>query len=250
MSQNKEIQKKSEFSEIAKNVFKIIAIFIIGVVGGIFADQILWPYFIERPLFYKYRLEQSPIYINETKEITIQENIALRDAIEKVKNISIGMRSKTKAGKILEGSGVIVTSDGLIVTLNSLTPEGSSVEIFLNGKKAVPKVLQRKNNLALLKIEESNLPTVAFADFDKIRIGERVFLLGIIFNKDQTSNIVNEGIIRFFDEKNLQTNIFEKNIEGSPLFNIEGQLVGLNTLDKEGKVVAISIKTISEFLGF
>jgi len=230
-----------------KNVLKIIAIFIIGVVGGIFADQILCPYFIERPLFYKYRLEQAPIYQNVTKEITIQENTALRDAIEKVKNMAVGVRSKTKAGKILEGSGVIVTSDGWILTLSSLVPEGSSVEIFLDGKKFVSKVLQRKNNLVLLEIEENNLPTVAFADFNKIRIGERVFLLGIIFNKDQTNNIVNEGIIRIFDEKNIQTNISEKNIEGSPLFNIEGQLVGLNTLDKDGKVTAISVKAIREF---
>ncbi len=247
MSQNKEGQKKFEYKAVLKNVFIIIAVFVIGVVGGIFADQILWPYFIERPLFYKYRLEQSPIIQNITKEITIQENIALQDAVEKVKNISVGVRSKTKANKILEGSGIIVTYDGYIITLNSLVPEGSSIEIFYNGKKTVPKVLQRKNNLALLKLEENNLPTVAFADFDKIRLGQRVFLLGVILNKDHTTNIVNEGIIKFFDDKNIQTNITEKKIEGSPLFNIEGQLVGLNTLDKDGKVTAISIQIIREF---
>jgi len=234
-----------------KNILKIIAIFIIGIVGGIFADQILWPYFIERPLFYKYRLEQAPTYINETKEITIQENTALQDAIGGVKNKVVGIRSKTKAGKIIEGSGLIVTNDGLVLTLEGLSPQGATeITIFLDGKKLTPKVLQRKNGLVLLKIDENNLSPAAFADFDKIKLGERVFLLGIILNKDQTSNIVNEGIIRIFDEKNIQTNISEKNIEGSSLFNIEGQLVGLNTIDKEGRVVAISIKTIREFLGF
>jgi len=52
--------------------------------------------------------------------------------------------------------------------------------------------------------------------------------------------------------KNLiQTNIIEdKNLQGSSLFNIEGQLVGLNTIDKEGKITAISIKEIREFIGF
>ena len=234
-----------------KNILKIIAIFIISIVGGIFADQILCPYFIERPLFYKYRLEQAPTYINETKEITIQENTALQDAIGGVKNKVVGIRSKTKAGKTIEGSGLIVTNDGLVLTLESLSPQGATeITIFLDGKKLTPKVLQRKNGLVLLKVDENNLSPAAFADFEKIKLGERVFLLGIILNKDQAGNIANEGIIRTFDEKNIQTNISEKSIEGSPLFDIQGQLIGLNTLDKDGKVVAISIKIIREFLGF
>ncbi len=236
---------------MVKNILKIIAVFVIGTVGGIFADQILWPYFVERPLFYQYRLEQSPIYVTEKKEIIIQENIALTNAIEKVEKLVVGIRSKTKIGKILEGSGLIVTSDGLIVTLADLVPSGWEIELFLNGKKITPKVLQRKNDLALLKIKETNLPTAGFADFEKIKLGERVFLLGIIFEDNIQKKAVNEGIIKTFDEDSILTNIFEKKIlEGSPLFNIEGQVVGLNTIDKEGKISAISIKEIREFLGF
>jgi len=233
-----------------KNILKIIAIFLIGIVGGIFADQILWPYFIERPLFYKYRLEQAPTYINEQKQVTIEENVALQDAIGEVKNSLVGVRAQTKAGKIIEGSGIIVTADGLILTLDTILPQGSVATIFLDSKKLTPKVLQRKNGLVLLKVDENNLKPVAFTDFDKIKLGERVFLSGIIFNKDQTNNIVNEGIVEIFDEKNIQTNISDKNVEGSPLFNIQGQLVGLNTINKDGKIVAISIKTIRDFLGF
>jgi len=252
MSQNKESQKKSESSLIIKNVFKIIAIFIIGVVGGIFADQILWPYFIERPLFYKYRLEQSPVYINETKEITIQENTALEDAIKKVDKVVVGIRAKTTAGKITEGSGIVVTSDGLVLTLNSLVPQGAEISLFLDSKKYTPKILQRKNSLALLKIEENNLATTAFADFEKISLGERVFLLGITFGKnDLTQKITNEGIIKTFDENSIRSNIVEDlTLQASPLFDIEGHLVGLSTIDKTGKVSAISIKTIRELLGF
>jgi len=238
---------------VLKNIFKIVAIFAIGMIGGIFADQIFWPYFVERPLFYKYRLEQSPTYItqNITKEIKIQENIALKEAIEKVEKSIVSIRSNTKAGKILEGSGLIVTSDGLILTLTDLVPVGSEINLFFDGKKSIPKVLQRKENLALLKIEEKNLPTIGFADFEKIKLGERVFLVGMIFEKEIQRRTVNEGIIKTFDENSLQTNIFEKNnLQGSPLFNIEGQIVGLNTIDKEGKVSAVSIKKIREFLGF
>jgi S1-C subfamily serine protease len=235
-----------------KKILKILAIFVIGIIGGIFADQILWPYFIERPLFYKYRLEQAPIYQNVTKEITIQESTALTESIKKVDKVVAGVKSKTTAGKIIEGSGIVVTSDGLVLTLNSLVPQGAQISLFINAKKYTPKVLQRKNNLALLKIEENNLATTAFEDFDKISLGERVFLLGITFGtNDAIKKVANEGIIKTFDETSVQTNIVEDlTLQGSPLFNIEGNLVGLNTIDKSGKVSAISIKTIREFLGF
>lgn len=235
-----------------KNILKIIAIFIIGMIGGIFADQILWPYFIERPLFYKYRLEQAPVYQNITQEITIQENIALTEAIKKVDKVVVGVKSITAIGKIIEGSGIVVTSDGLVLTLNSLVPQGAEISLFLDSKKYTPKVLQRKSSLALLKIEENNLATTAFADFDKITLGERVFLLGVIFGKnDAVSKSVNEGIIKTFDETTIQTNIIEDlTLQGSSLFDIEGNLVGLNTIDKTGKVSSISIKTIRDFLGF
>lgn len=106
-----------------KKVFKIVAVFIIGMVGGIFADQIFWPYFVERPLFYQYRLEKAPIYVAERKEVFIQENIALTDSIEKVEKSVVGITAKSKTGKILEGSALILTSDGLILTLADLAPK-------------------------------------------------------------------------------------------------------------------------------
>ncbi|MBZ9572288.1 trypsin-like peptidase domain-containing protein [Patescibacteria group bacterium] len=238
---------------MVKNILKILAIFIIGTVGGIFADQILWPYFIERPLFYQYRLEQSPVYVTERKEIIIQENVALINAIEKVEKVVAGVKTKTKAGEILEGSGLIVTSDGLLVTLANLVPSSSTFSFFVDGEIVHFQVLKRdlKENLALVKIEKTNLPTVGFADLEKIKLGERIFLLGVIFEQGIPKKIVNEGIIKTFDENSVRTNISEKKIlEGSPLFNIEGQVVGLNQIDREGKVSAISIKKIREFLGF
>ena len=235
-----------------KNIFKIIAVFILGVAGGIFADQILWPYFIERPLFYQYRLEQSPVYVTERKEVTIQENVALRNAIERVEKVVIGVRTETPKGKILEGSGSIVTSDGLIVTLAELVPQGSTSSFFVDNEKVHFQILKRdlKENLALVKIEKTNLPTLGFADLEKIKLGERVFLVGVIFDKSGLSKIVNEGIVKSFSQDFIKTNIFENYLlAGSPLFNIEGQVLGLNIIDLEGKVIAIPISKIKSFIG-
>jgi len=237
-----------------KNILKIIAIFIFGMAGGIFADQIFWPYFVEKPLFYQYRLEQAPVYVTETKEITIQENTAIRNAVERVEKTVVGVKTKLKNGKILEGSGVIVSSDGLAVTLADLAPTGSETSFLWEGKSVSFQILKKdvKEDLVLVKIAETNLPTAGFADLDRIRIGERVFLVGIVFEKGVTpKKIVNEGIVKSLSENSIQTNIFEKNtLAGSPLFNIEGSVLGLNTIDQEGKIVTIPISKIRSFIGF
>jgi len=239
-----------------KNILKVLMVFVVGMVGGIFSEQILWPYFVERPLFYKYRLSQNPIYVTEKKEVHIQENIALKTAIEKAEKIVVGIKSKTKSGKNLEGSGVILTSDGLLLTVAELAPQGTAINIFEEGVSdqgsAKGQILKRdvKNNLALIKIERENLSTVAFADLEKINLGERVFLMGIVFGKNNIQKIVNEGIVKNLDQNFINTNIFEKPVlTGSPLFNIEAQLVGLNVVASDGQVITIPISKIKEFTG-
>ncbi len=238
---------------LSKFILKIIAVFIIGTIGGIFADQILWPYFIERPLFYKYRLDQAPVYINETKETTIQENTALKNAIEKVEKSVVGVKTQIKTGEFLEGSGIIISSDGLIVTLAELVPQGSVFHFYINERPVVYQILKRdlKENLALIKIEQENLATVKFADLEKVKLGERVFLVGVIFESKIPQKMVNQGIVKYFDKNFLYTNMLEnKVVQGSPLFDIEGNVLGINTINLQGKIITIPISKIKTFTGF
>lgn len=240
-----------------KNIFKILAIFILGMVGGIFADQILWPYFVERPLFYEYGLEKAPVYLTERNEITIQENVALQNAVEKVEKTVVGVKAEMPSGKFTEGSGLILTSDGLVITLAELVPQGSEFSFFVDGGTASYQVLKRdlKENLALIRVEKTSLPTVSFASFDKLKLGERVFLVAAnptsIKSGEYSSRFVNEGIVKSFSGNGIATNIFEKYyVAGSPLFNISGEVLGLNTVNSEGKVTAIPISKIKSFAGF
>lgn len=238
---------------MVKDILKLFLIFILGVSGGIFADQILWPYFIERPLFYQYKLDQVPVWKTEVKEITIQENVALENAVEKVEKSVIGVRTTTENGKFLEGSGLILTSDGLIITLADLVPQGSTFSFLVDNKPVSFQILKRdlKSNLALIKVEKTNLATVGFGDFEKLKLGQRVFLVGQVFKEGNITKIVNEGIIKNFDQNSIETNISEKDIlAGSPLFDIEGNFLGLNTIDSQGEVNTIPIAKIKAFTGF
>jgi len=231
---------------MAKNVFKILIVFIIGIVGGIFADQILWPYFIERPLFLKYRLDQAPIYITEEKKIFIQENTALQDAVKKVKEVVVGIRTETNK-EVLEGSGLIVTSDGLVVTLSSLLPEGAETALYFNGEVIAAEIIKRENGFVLLNTDKENLPTVDFAKAEEIRLGQRIFLTGVIFEESKVGRIVDEGIIRYLSGDIIETSISDEEILiGSSLFNIKGEVIGLRSFDEDNSII-IPVREIEEF---
>lgn len=229
-----------------KNIFKILAVFIIGTVGGIFADQILWPYFFP---------EKTPVYVTERKEITnyIQENTALKEVIDKVSKAVVGVKAKIGDGKILTGSGLAATNDGFLVTLADLLPQGSAFAFYIDGKLPQYQVLKRdfKNNLALVKVDGGGYSTAGFADLGKIKLGERVFLAGFDFSSTTPRLMVNEGIIKIFDKNLIQTNIIETSlINGSPLFDIEGNVVGLSFADEQGRVFAVPVAQIRQFIGF
>ena len=224
-----------------KTILNILAIFIIGIAGGIFANQVLWPYLVERP-----------VNITEREEIIIEENTALKNAIEKVEKTIVGVETKTK-DEIYHGSGLILTSDGLVVTLADLVPQGGSFEFFIDGQSVEFQVLRRDStyNLALVKVEKDNLPTVDFVSYEKVKMGERVFLLGSLFEKGEVKREANEGIIKYIDEDFVRTNMLERiSLVGSPLFNIKGEFLGLVITDYWGRVSAIPVTKIKTFAGF
>lgn len=235
-----------------KNILKILLIFVFGIFGGIFGSEILWPYFVERPLFYQYRLEQNPIYINEKKEIYIQENTALKNAIEKVEGAVVLVRTKTKEGKIINGSGLILTSDGLVITLSRFLPTGGTFSFFVENEIVDFRILKRdeKEGLVLVKLEKKNLKTTGFFNLEKLKLGERVFLVGKVFKEGKINTIVNEGIIKSLNEERIETNIRESEIMvGSPLFDIEGNLIGLCEIEKDGTMIVIPNSKIKTFVG-
>jgi len=236
-----------------KRIIKIISIFAIGMVGGIFSSQIVMSRLLDMNYDSLLKTVAGPIYFTEKKEITVQENTALQDSIDKVKESIIGVRTKTKEGKIIYGSGFILTQDGLVITLSSLIPKGQDFAFFVGDKAQDYQILKRdsNNNLALIKIGKEGLEPCAFADLDKLKIGQRVFLLGAVFGEKDILEQANQGIVKIFSQDKIETNIFEdNNSAGSALFNIDGELLGLNTINEEGRVVAIPVNTIRNFAGF
>lgn len=133
-----------------------------------------------------------------------------------------------------------------------MVPQGGKFEIFLNGEKPKFQILKRdlKENLALIKIEKTKLLTIPFANFEKLKIGERVFLVGTHFKENEFGKEINEGIVKRFTREVIETNILEKEkLSGSGLFDIEGNLLGINKVASDGKIIAIPVTKIRDFAG-
>lgn len=235
-------------------ILKILLVFAISIFGGIFGSEILWPILVERPLLLKYKIETQPIYLIERKEVKGVEELekelvgAKQRKLENFFSATVAIRTK-KNGNFLSGCGLIFTNDGQIITLASLVV-GKKTQVLVAERVYQPEILKidKKLNLALLKIKEKNLRTVSFADFEKIKLGEKVFLIGKIQDTKMIT-FLDEGIIRNFDDDKIETNIFEgKNFGGGCLFDFEGNFLGLAQVGDLGRVFTISISKIKNFL--
>ncbi len=139
------------------------------------------------------------------------------------------------------GSGVILSSDGYIVTNNHVVQEASKVTVTLNDKREYNATVvgtDPSTDLALLKIDEKELPYLTFGNSDEVKVGEWVLAVGNPFNLTST---VTAGIIsakaRNINILGSQTSIesflqtdaaVNPGNSGGALVNTKGELIGVN----------------------
>lgn len=235
---------------VIKTLLVIIGILLLGAAGALIFNVSLLPYFLASTYFDDFQFvkdfKQGKIVVNPKEEIRIQENVALQDAITRVKKSVVTFQGASGVRQ-----GLIVTSDGAIITLANGVVANGNIAVSIEGAPMNARVLKvdGKNNLALLKIEKQNLPTVGFINPAQLNLGQRVFLTAATSVK-QDNWLANEGIVREIGLNSIKTNIIESRMaSGSPLFTVTGELVGLNFADAEGKISAVPISKIKEFLG-
>jgi len=143
--------------------------------------------------------------------------------------------------EVASGSGVIISSDGYIITNKHVINKATEIEVVLNDKRTYnAKILGTDPNsdLALLKVEANNLDFLDFANSDNIKIGQWVLAVGNPFNlsstvtagiisaKSRKINILNDGGIEAFIQTDAAINAGNS---GGALVNTYGQLIGINT---------------------
>src|SRR5271165_186778 len=155
------------------------------------------------------------------------------------------------------GSGFVIDASGIVITNNHVVGDANDiVVIFTDGRKLKANVIGKdpKVDVAVLKVQsETLLKTVKFGDSDKMRVGDGVMAVGNPFGLGET---VTAGIIsarnRNIDsgpyDDFLQTDAsINKGNSGGPLFNLQGEVIGINTviLSPSGGSIGIGFATPS-----
>ena len=137
------------------------------------------------------------------------------------------------------GSGVIISADGYIVTNNHVVEGADQLTVTLNDNREFSARIigtDKSTDLALIKIDGKNLPTLPIGDSDKLKVGEWVLAVGNPFNLNST---VTAGIVSA-KARTLGGNPIESFIQtdaainqgnsGGALVNTQGELVGINAM--------------------
>ena len=143
--------------------------------------------------------------------------------------------------KVGFGSGVIISKDGYIVTNNHVIDNADIISVKLNdGREFKGRIIgaDPSTDLALVKIEGEDLPTIPVGDSDQLKIGEWVLAVGNPFNmtstvtagivsaKARSLGVYNQGVESF-----IQTDAaINQGNSGGALVNARGELVGINSV--------------------
>ncbi len=189
----------------------------------------------------------------ENTDFTKAANATL-SAVVHVRNVSVqevedpfsaffyGNSGKREFKQVGSGSGVIISKDGYIITNNHVIANAKNLEITLNDKRRFKaKVIGADPNtdIALIKIDATDLPYIPFGNSDNVKVGQWVLAVGNPFNLTST---VTAGIISA-KGRNININKNRRAIEsfiqtdavvnpgnsGGALVNTRGELIGINS---------------------
>jgi serine protease Do len=143
------------------------------------------------------------------------------------------------------GTGMVVSADGFILTNHHIVKDATTIRVLLDADSEQPDrpvarlvAFDEESDLAVLKIERTNLPAIEFADSDTVRIGEWAIAIGAPFEQAQTVTV---GIIsakgrhlpsreRLSLQDYIQTDAsINPGNSGGPLLNLQGKVIGVNT---------------------
>ena len=137
------------------------------------------------------------------------------------------------------GSGVIIDPDGFILTNNHVVSMADEIKVFLGDRREFKgKIVGNdpKTDLAIIKIDASELPSIPWGDSSNLQVGELVLAVGNPFGLNQT---VTMGIISAVGRANVGIADYEDFIQtdaainpgnsGGALVNLKGELIGINT---------------------
>lgn len=235
-----------------KRVLWIIAVFVVGGFGGILFERTLIPWLAARDPFQAIpRLTLERVTVVQPKEESIIDRAqAVEKAVEASRHAVVAVSRQDAAGNILaQASGLVLTTDGVIVVPARIVQGKGTVLIHRNGSAFPVAVLRfdAQTDLALLKSEISGFSAPSFVGSQDIRLGSSVFSLrGFVGDGGALEHEVSLGVVRRVSANGTYTTSFitEAATVGAPVFTLEANVVGV--LGDRGLVSASAIQELLE----
>ncbi len=188
-----------------------------------------------------YDYEPATLNAKPTSSFYVPEDFVETANIVTQAVVNITVTTRGTAAPTSGGSGVIISRDGYIITNNHVIEGGGKVQVSLYNKRIYTATVVGKDpytDLALLKIDATNLKPLDYANSDNVQVGEWVLAVGNPFNLTST---VTAGIVSakgrninilqgmYSIESFIQTDaVVNPGNSGGALVNMKGQLVGIN----------------------
>ena len=207
----------------------------------------------------------SPAVVNITTATTVAGNAApnpivpegspFEDFFREFQDRNRGGEDRPRRSSAL-GSGFVISEDGYVVTNNHVIESADEITIeFFNGTELDATVVgtDPKTDIALLKVEtEGPLPYVDFGDSDNARVGDWVLAMGNPLGQgfSVSAGIVsarNRALSGTYDDYIQTDAAINRGNSGGPLFNLDGQVIGVNTaiLSPNGGSIGIGFSMAS-----
>lgn len=140
------------------------------------------------------------------------------------------------------GSGFIISGDGYVLTNDHVVSQMDTITVILNDQREYSATLigsDERSDLALLKVDAKNLPTITLAEDETLKVGQWVVAIGSPFGLDYSASAgivsaIGRSIPSARNESTyvpfIQTDVaINPGNSGGPLFNMDGEVVGINS---------------------
>jgi len=244
---------------ILKTLIIIFAIFIIGGAGGVYFDQKVLPFirtnrYLSKIDLLKHTAENVTV-IKTIEQVTIKDGESVNEISSQASNatvniLSLGLQKdvliKLAKKTNMAGTGVVVTSDGMVVTYReAIIEKDANYKVFLHDGSyydATLIAIDSFTNLAYLKVNAPNLTAISFGDSLTIQPGKKLVAIGNAFGEYQNryatgllsntnKNFNLAGLAVASTEK--YEGVFEVDFSsqaqylGGPVINYNGELIGI-----------------------
>ncbi|OGE73668.1 MAG: hypothetical protein A3I07_02130 [Candidatus Doudnabacteria bacterium RIFCSPLOWO2_02_FULL_42_9] len=242
-----------------KQALNIILIsFFVGALGSILLGRFFIPWMasVTRWETLNRLVTSSPIIINRTTEVQLNEGVNLVELGKQLTGITVSIYNDS----IFQGLGTIMSSDGLIFTSRNSIRESNQVRVVLSDGRifeGLVRAADPKSDLVILTIQAEGLPTASFGSSFDLTTGQRVVTTGIAnrvlereFNSGLVTNSVlnNKGLAQTISSERLADGFgtdlrLLSNYSGAPVANLDGRLVGMIANDKNEIIIAENLQT-------